>query len=141
LGIWARSLATVAKNRAQIAEWRESRPDCRALDPPEITLSAICLQKLAHCAMLTSLSKPPTSQETDMPTFPKFDRTKFEAVLPKIDLPEVELPSAEKIADCARNAVYVSVGLVVTTVERLQSAQDRIVDTLKDGVAKVRSAA
>ena len=74
-----------------------------------------------------------------MPTFPKFDLPKFE--VPKFDLPEVELPSAEQVAGCARNAVYVGVGLAVTTVERVQELSKQLVDSLKESVAKVRPAA
>jgi hypothetical protein len=68
-----------------------------------------------------------------MPSIPKIDVSKFE--LPKaLDLREIDLPSAEQITDCARNAVYVGVGLVVTTAER-------VVDTMKTAAAKVRPAA
>ena len=83
-----------------------------------------------------------------MPTFPKielpkFDLPKFEAptfdALPKIELPE--LPSVEDVAGCARNAVYVGVGLAVTTVERLQELSTQLVDTVRDGVSKARKAA
>jgi hypothetical protein len=78
-----------------------------------------------------------------MPTFPKIELPKFEAptfdALPKIELPE--LPSVEDVAGCARNAVYVGVGLAVTTVERLQELSTQLVDTVRDGVSKTRKAA
>jgi hypothetical protein len=83
-----------------------------------------------------------------MPTFPKielpkFELPKFEAptfdALPKIELPE--LPSVEDVAGCARNAVYVGVGLAVTTVERLQALSTQLTDSVKASVAKVRQAA
>ena len=65
-----------------------------------------------------------------MPNFPKIDLTKFE--LPKLpNVQEIDLPGAEQIGDCARNAVYMGVGLVVTTAER-------VVDTVRTTVAKVR---
>ena len=63
-----------------------------------------------------------------MPSFPKIDLTKFE-------LPDVEVPSAEQIIGCARNAVYVGVGLAVTTAERVQAWQKQLVDALKEGAA------
>jgi hypothetical protein len=59
-----------------------------------------------------------------MPNFPKFDLTKFDAA---------KLPSPEQIGDCTRNAVYMGVGLVVTTAER-------VVDTVKATATKVREA-
>jgi hypothetical protein len=83
-----------------------------------------------------------------MPTFPKielpkFELPKFEAPtfddLPKIELPEV--PSVEDVVGCARNAVYVGVGLAVTTVERLQALSTQLVDNVRDGVSKARKAA
>jgi hypothetical protein len=78
-----------------------------------------------------------------MPTFPKIELPEFELptfdALPKIELPE--LPSAEDVAGCARNAVYVGVGLAVTTVERLQALSTQLTDSVKTGVAKVRQAA
>ncbi len=76
-----------------------------------------------------------------MPTIPKFELPKFEAfdALPKLELPE--LPSVDDVAGCARNAVYVGVGLAVTTVERLQELSTQLVDTVRDGVAKARQAA
>jgi hypothetical protein len=73
-----------------------------------------------------------------MPTIPKFEVPTFDA-LPKIELPE--LPSVEDVTSCARNAVYVGVGLAVTTVERLQELSTQLVDTVRDGVAKARKAA
>jgi hypothetical protein len=73
-----------------------------------------------------------------MPTIPKFELPTFDT-LPKIELPE--LPSVEDVAGCARNAVYVGVGLAVTTVERLQELSTQFVDTVRDGVAKARKAA
>ena len=73
-----------------------------------------------------------------MPEFLKIELPKFEA-LPKIELPE--LPGVEDVTGCARNAVYVGVGLAVTTVERLQELSTQFVDTVRDGVSKVRKAA
>jgi hypothetical protein len=57
-----------------------------------------------------------------MPNFPKIDLTRLDVS---------KLPSPEQIGDCARNAVYMGVGLVVTTV-------DRVVDTVKATATKVR---
>ena len=57
-----------------------------------------------------------------MPDFPKIDLTKFDVS---------KLPTPEQVGDCARNAVYLGVGLVVTTVER-------VVDTVKATATKVR---
>ena len=48
-----------------------------------------------------------------MPNLPKID-------LPKFDLPK--LPSPEQVGDCARNAVFIGVGLVVSTVEHVRAA-------------------
>ena len=59
-----------------------------------------------------------------MPDFPKVDLTKFDAA---------KLPSPEQIGDCARNAVYMGVGLVATTAER-------VVETVKSAATKVREA-
>jgi hypothetical protein len=65
-----------------------------------------------------------------MPSFPKIDLTRFE--LPKLpNVQEIDLPTPEQIVDCARNAVYMGVGLVVTTAER-------VVDTVKTTAAKAR---
>jgi hypothetical protein len=65
-----------------------------------------------------------------MPNFPKIDLTKFE--LPTLpNLHEIDLPSPEQVGDCARNAVYMGVGLVVTTAER-------VLDTVKVTATKVR---
>jgi hypothetical protein len=65
-----------------------------------------------------------------MPNFPKIDLTKFE--LPKLpNLQEIDLPSAEQIGDCARNVVYMGVGLVATTAER-------VFDAVKTTATKVR---
>ncbi len=57
-----------------------------------------------------------------MPNFPKLDLTKFD---------RSKLPSPEQVGDCARNAVYMGVGLVVTTAER-------VVDAVKSTATKVR---
>lgn len=84
-----------------------------------------------------------------MPTFPKIDLSKLELPkfdvpkfdVPKFDLTDVELPSAEQIVGCARNAAYVGVGLAVTTAERVQELQQQLVDAVKAGVEKVRPAA
>ncbi len=57
-----------------------------------------------------------------MPNLPKIDPTKFDVS---------KLPSPEQVGDCARNAVYMGVGLVVSTVER-------VVDTVKATATKVR---
>jgi hypothetical protein len=59
-----------------------------------------------------------------MPDFPKIDLTKFDAA---------ELPTPEQIGDCVRNAVFMGIGLFVTTAER-------VVDTLKATATKVREA-
>ena len=60
-----------------------------------------------------------------MPNFPKIDLT-------KVDLSKLpDLPTPEQVADCARNVVYMGVGLVVTTAER-------VVDTVKTTATKVR---
>jgi hypothetical protein len=68
-----------------------------------------------------------------MPNFPKIDLTKFEVPkLPKLpNVQEIDLPTADQIGDCARNVVYMGVGLVVTTAER-------VVDTVKTTATKVR---
>ena len=81
----------------------------------------------------------PTIPKIDLPKFelPKFELPTFD--VPKVDLTDVELPSPEQIAGCARNAAYVGVGLVVTTVERVQALQQQLVDAVKSGVDKVAS--
>jgi hypothetical protein len=57
-----------------------------------------------------------------MPNLPKIDLTKFDLS---------KLPSPEQVGDCVRNVVYLGVGLVVTTAER-------VVDTMKTTATKVR---
>ena len=92
---------------------------------------------------------PITPQESPVPTTPKFDLPKFDLPkfdLPKFDLPkfelaDIDLPSAEQLVGCARNAAYVGVGLAVTTVERVQELQEQLLDALKASVEKVRPAA
>jgi hypothetical protein len=80
-----------------------------------------------------------------VPAMPKIDLTKLDLPkfeLPKFELPkfdDVELPTPEQLAGCARNAAYVGVGLVVTTAERVQEFQQQVVDTVKAGVEKVRT--
>jgi hypothetical protein len=59
-----------------------------------------------------------------MPDFPKIDLTKFDLS---------KLPTPEQVGDCVRNAVYMGVGLVVTTAER-------VIDTVKATATKVREA-
>ena len=88
----------------------------------------------------------PTAPKIDVPKFelPKFELPKFELPkfeLPKLDVADIDLPCAEQVVSCARNAAYVGVGLAVTTVERVQELQQQLLDTLKAGVDKVRPAA
>ena len=45
--------------------------------------------------------------------------------MPKFDLADVDLPSAEQVVGFARDAAYVGVGLAVMTAERLQELQQR----------------
>ena len=68
-----------------------------------------------------------------MPNVPKLDLRKFDlSQLPKFpDLREIDLPTPEQVGDCARNVVFLGVGLIVTTAER-------VVDTVKTTAAKVR---
>ena len=100
------------------------------------------MQLLALCVILTAM---PNFPRIDLSNFdpskielPKFDLPKFE--LPNVDLPEVDLPSREQIANFARDAVYVGVGLAVVTAERLQALQEQLSEALKAQIAKIRAA-
>ena len=59
-----------------------------------------------------------------MPSVPGFDFSKLDLSklqFPKFDLPKVDLPKVDvdRLADVARDAAYVGVGLVALTAEKL----------------------
>jgi hypothetical protein len=90
-----------------------------------------------------------------MPSFPKlpnlsdlpsFELPKFELPfeLPTFDLGECsrpELPSFDQVAEVARDAAYVGLGLAVMTAERLQAAGEKLAELVTAGVEQARAAA
>lgn len=75
---------------------------------------------------------------SQLPTLdlPKFELPKFE--LPNVDvLGDIELPTVEQLTDFARDAAYVSVGLAVTTVERLQELQAQLVELVTTSASTI----
>lgn len=65
-----------------------------------------------------------------------FSRLPSISDLPRFELPsqlrDVELPDTDRVADVARDAAYVGVGLVVMTVERARSLRQRVSETLRE---------
>jgi hypothetical protein len=87
--------------------------------------------------------------------FPKIDFSKVElptidfskVELPAIDVPKVDLPDLDRVLAVARDAAYIGIGMTVLGVNeaqvrrraaqaRLAEAQHRIVDTVRETVAR-----
>ncbi len=84
-----------------------------------------------------------------MPKLPTFELPKLPFDLPTFDLPTLptcwavslpELPTVRQVADAARDAAYVGVGLAVMTAERLQSAGAKVAELVTAGVEQARAA-
>ena len=92
-----------------------------------------------------------------MPKLPSFELPKLPFDLPTIDLssfelpnlstltealPELpELPTFEQVADAARDAAYIGIGLAVMTFEQWQAAGAKVVELVTAGVEQARAAA
>ena len=59
---------------------------------------------------------------------------------PKVELPNVELPTAEQVIDFFKDAALAGTGLVSLTAERIADLQKQLVETLRTQVEKVRTA-
>ena len=95
---------------------------------------------------MPTMPKLPTFELPKLPfDLPTIDLSSFE--LPKLStltesLPEFpELPTFEQVADAARDAAYVGVGLAVMTFERWQAAGEKLVELVTAGVEQARAAA
>lgn len=90
-----------------------------------------------------------------MPKLPTFELPKLPFDLPSFDLPTIdlsslptcsaasmpELPTVQQVADAARDAAYVGVGLAVMTAERVQAAGAKLAELVTAGVTQARAAA
>jgi hypothetical protein len=83
-----------------------------------------------------------------MPKLPTFELPTLPFDLPSFDLPSCdlsslelpELPTVQQVADAARDAAYVGVGLAVMTAERVQAAGAKVAELVTAGVQQARAA-
>ena len=91
-----------------------------------------------------------------MPKLPTFELPKLPFELPSFELPTFdlesidleslelpalpELPTFEQVAEAAREAAYIGVGLAVMTVEHVQATTAKLAELVSAGVEQVRAA-
>lgn len=78
-----------------------------------------------------------------LPTFPSFDLSSFDLSkinLPKINLPKIDTPDidTEAVANIARDAAYVVVGIAVVALQRVQVRRRELTKTVADQLTNAR---
>ena len=106
----------------------------------------------------TAASTSTTSSDTKSSTrFPRFDLTKFDlskvdfSKLPKIEMPKIEMPKmempkmempkvdADRVANAAKDAAYIGVGVAVLAFQKLQAARRDAGKSFSDQVGNGRA--
>lgn len=79
---------------------------------------------------------------TRLPSLPRIDLTSFDlSKLPSVDLPRVELGDLDdKVVATAKQAAYLTIGLGVATIERLDRARRTATSVAGDAIDSLGAA-